>query len=31
MVDPALAAPRAPTMSFPLPITKRGAIVYART
>jgi hypothetical protein len=25
-----LAAKRAPTMSFPLPITKRGAIVYGR-
>jgi SAM-dependent methyltransferase len=29
-VDRALAAERASTMSFPLPITKRGAIVYGR-
>jgi hypothetical protein len=29
-VDPTLAAERAPTMSFPLTITKRGALVYGR-
>lgn len=30
MGDPALAAERAPTMTFPLAITKRGALVYGR-
>lgn len=30
-VDPALAAERAPTMAFPLTITKRGALVYGHT
>ena len=30
-VDPVLAAERAPTMTFPLAITKRGALVYGRT
>jgi SAM-dependent methyltransferase len=30
-VDPALAAERAPLMTFPLAITKRGALVYGRT